>query len=233
MALHPHGAVEGIRGQASRASCQQTHPHTPPPAWGPGARLRAQRLIPETTQWGLCLWPAAQTRLGWEGQHGLLQPATRAPFCTSGSTWQRFAADGRPRGGGEILEGQATPLEDSAAGRPQVLGTARGRRDDDSPPSQGPVSPFREPGLPLGAAASKWPLPSTHACSTLLDTRRRWLGPGLLRGPCARLGWAQGSTLWNTLHRPGVTKQARSPGQGHPVTPDRHGAQSPDGWHHP
>lgn len=51
-------------GRASSVSCQETHPHTPPPTWGPGARPGGSALNPGTIQWRLCLTSGTGTKVG-------------------------------------------------------------------------------------------------------------------------------------------------------------------------
>lgn len=55
----------GLRGQLPVNPLARSSPCV-----GPGSQAGGSALHPETTQWGLCLQPAAQTRQRWEGPPG-------------------------------------------------------------------------------------------------------------------------------------------------------------------
>lgn len=74
---HSHGgrgwgvfAVQGSSRTGLRCQLPVNPLARPSPCMGPGSQAGGSALHPKTTQWGLCLQPAAQTSLCWEGPVG-------------------------------------------------------------------------------------------------------------------------------------------------------------------
>ena len=169
------GHGEGPLGQASSVSCQQTHSHAPPPAWGPGARPGAQRSILRPHNGG-CV--SGQQHRPDQGGRG-----PRASLCTSGEGGHPAEVCGCWVAGraGESSQARLGPLK---AQQPPGLKDGWGGARMMSP-QVGGLSPPWGAGPPPGPAVSQRPGPSTHACAALPDTRTPVPAPAWPRAsPC-------------------------------------------------